>query len=238
MMDMANLQAFTKVDTWIFDLDNTLYPAHCNLFAQVDLRMGEFISARLNVDRAQAKQIQKGFYRDYGTTLRGLMSEHSVAPREFLDYVHDIDLAPIEPDEELCASIASLPGKKYIFTNGSRAHAENVAGKIGVLSHFDDVFDIEASNYVPKPNEASYAAFLDRFNAHGRPAAMFEDLSRNLEVPARLGMITVLVKARAGTHPDAAAKWVNPEEPGAHVNHTTDDLNSFLTSVIATLPGA
>ena len=232
-MTQHDLTAFGDVATWIFDLDNTLYPAHCNLFAQVDIRMGEFISARFGIDRDEARRMQKRFYREHGTTLRGLMTNHGVPPHEFLDYVHDIDLTPIDRDEELCAAVAALPGKKYIFTNGTRKHAENVAGKIGVLSHFDDVFDIEASNYVPKPHGDSYAAFLDRFAAHASKAAMFEDLSRNLTVPASLGMVTVLVQARAGTHPDASAEGGAPDEIGPHVHYATDNLTGFLETIVA-----
>ena len=233
LLGSRDLENFHRISTWIFDLDNTLYPAHCNLFAQVDLRMGEFISKRFGISRDEARHMQKRFYRKYGTTLRGLMTNHGVPPHEFLDYVHDIDLSAIDRDEELCAAIAALPGRKYIFTNGTRQHAENVAGRIGVLAHFDDVFDIAAGNYVPKPHGDSYAAFLDRFSAHGRKAAMFEDLSRNLTVPAELGMVTVLVRAREGTHPDAAIEGLRPDEHGPHVHFSTDHLTGFLEAIVA-----
>lgn len=232
-MSAVPLSPFGEVTTWIFDLDNTLYPAHCNLFAQVDIRMSEFIAARFQIDQAEARRMQKQFYREFGTTLRGLMTNHGVPPHEFLDYVHDIDLSPINRDEELCAAVAALPGRKYIFTNGTRKHAENVAGKIGVLSHFDDVFDIEASNYVPKPHGDSYAAFLDRFAAHGHKAAMFEDISRNLTVPAALGMVTVLVQAREGAHPDASVEGPKPDEMGPHIHYATDNLAIFLEGIVA-----
>lgn len=220
-------------DIWIFDLDNTLYPPHCNLFQQVDVRMGEFISRLLDVDRVDARKIQKGYYRDYGTTLRGLMAERGVEPEDFLDYVHDIDHSVIPADAALGAAIAALPGRKLIFTNGSRKHAEAVAGQIGILEHFEDIFDIKAAGYLPKPHAQAYQVFLDTFRVDGNRAAMFEDLSRNLAVAAHLGMATILVKPALGAHPDDREGWVKPDEGGDHVHHTTSDLAGFLRNIVA-----
>ena len=148
----ASLTPFARVTTWIFDLDNTLYPSECNLFAQVDQRMGQFIAELLGVSYEEAKRVQKDYYYRYGTTLAGLMREHKLPPERFLDFVHDIDLAPVCEAPELGAALARLPGRKFIFTNGSRAHAERVAEKLGVLHHFDELFDIVAGDYVPKPS--------------------------------------------------------------------------------------
>jgi putative hydrolase of the HAD superfamily len=223
---------FADRDIWIFDLDNTLYPAHCNLFHQVDVRMGEFISSLLDVDRVDARKIQKTYYRDYGTTLRGLMAERGVDPRKFLDYVHDIDHSVIPVDAALGEAIAALPGRKLIFTNGSRRHAESVAGQIGILEYFEDIFDIVAADYLPKPHAETYRVFLDKFSFEGDRAAMFEDLSRNLKVPADLGMATVLVKPREGEHPDDRDGWVQPDEGGDHVHHVTSDLTGFLRDIV------
>jgi pyrimidine 5'-nucleotidase len=131
---------FAQVESWIFDLDNTLYPPRSNLFAQVDRRMGEFISQLLSVDRIEAKRIQKAYYRDYGTTLRGLMSEHGVDPHDFLAYVHDIDHSPIAADPALGGALSLLPGRKFVLTNGSRAHAEAVLARLGIAEHFEDLF--------------------------------------------------------------------------------------------------
>lgn len=218
----------SRVDVWIFDLDNTLYPAESDLFAQVDRRMGEFICALVGCDRVAARRIQKQYYRDYGTTLRGLMSEHGVDPEEFLDYVHRIDVSGLGRDQRLGEAIHALPGRKFIYTNGSRRHAENVAGQIGLLHLFEDIFDIKASAYMPKPNRESYERFVSLFGLTPARAAMFEDLPRNLEAPAALGMTTVLVKPADGAHPDAGERWALPDDVGAHVHHVTTDLTAFL----------
>ncbi len=220
-------------DIWIFDLDNTLYPPHCNLFRQVDTRMGEFISRLLDIDRVEARKIQKGYYRDYGTTLRGLMAERGVDPNDFLDYVHDIDHSVIPADAALGAAIAALPGRKLIFTNGSRRHAEAVAGQIGILEHFEDIFDIVAAGYLPKPHAETYKVFVDAFSVNSTRAAMFEDLSRNLAAPFDLGMATILVKPPEGEHPDDREGWVQPDEGGEHVHHVTSDLAGFLRDIVA-----
>jgi putative hydrolase of the HAD superfamily len=215
IISSADLTAFRRVETLIFDLYNTLYPAECNLFAQVDQRMGAFISELLGVNREEAKRIQKDYYYRYGTTLAGLMREHKLPPERFLDYVHDIDLAPVAESPALGAALERLPGKKYIFTNGSRRHAERVAGKLGVLHHFDDLFDIAACDYVPKPS-----------------AAMFEDLPHNLESPHALGMATVLVRSSYIDHPTQRAMTEWRTLP-AHIHHMTDNLTGFLEDVLA-----
>jgi putative hydrolase of the HAD superfamily len=238
MKHVPRMPAFGAVETWIFDLDNTLYPAECDLFAQVDRRMGAFIAALLGVDPVEARRVQKRYYRDYGTTLRGLMHEHQVEPLGFLDYVHDIDLSPVPPDRMLCAAIAALPGRKFILTNGTRAHAEKVARRIGVLEHFDDIFDIAAGDFVPKPDPAIYRRFIERFSILPARAAIFEDLSRNLEAPSALGMTTVLVKVAGRPHPDAREDWTPQDETAGHVDHVTDDLSGFLGEILGALDGA
>lgn len=229
----SDFSAFRRVESWIFDLDNTLYPAHCDLFAQVDQRMGEFISNLLGVDRAEAKRIQKDYYYRYGTTLSGLMREHKIPPGGFLDYVHDIDLAPIDAAPALGIAIQSLPGRKFIFTNGSRRHAERVAEKLGIFHHFDDCFDIVAGEYVPKPSPEAYDRFLKAHGVDARAAAMFEDLPHNLESPHTLGMSTVLVRSANHDHPSqkAMAEW---RALPAHIHHITDDLTAFLQELLAT----
>ncbi len=153
------------IDCWIFDLDNTLYPASCNLFDQVDQRIGAFIGDLLQVDAAEAKRLQKHYFSQYGTTLRGLMDHHGIAPGTFLDFVHAIDVSPVPPSPALDAALSALDGRKLIFTNGSVAHAERVMARLGVADHFTGVFDIVAANYQPKPNPASYAALIERRSA-------------------------------------------------------------------------
>jgi putative hydrolase of the HAD superfamily len=219
--------AFRHVETWIFDLDNTLYPAKSNLFAQVDQRMGEFIATYLEVVPDEARRIQKDYYRRFGTTLAGLMKMHGVRPQSFLDYVHDIDLSPIAPAPELAAAAAALPGRRFIFTNGSRRHAERVAGRLGLLDLFDDIFDIAASGYIPKPTRHAFELFCAAHNTDPARAAMFEDLPHNLETAHAMGMVTVLVHSAYDDHP--AQKDIRPGRPlPPHVHHTTDDLAGFL----------
>ncbi len=231
------MERFSRVRAWIFDLDNTLYPAECNLFAQVDQRMGEFISAYLGVPFDEARRLQKDYYRTFGTTLAGLMQVHGLEPKAFLDYVHDIDVSMLPPAPELGAALDRLPGAKYIFTNGSRAHAENVAGRLGILDRFDAVFDIGAAGYVPKPDPAAYRAFLKAHGVRAREAAMFEDLPHNLEAPHALGMLTVLVHSCYPDHPiqQSIAAW---ERPPPHVHHMTQDLAGFLDTIIGELARA
>jgi len=233
----TDLAPFSRVQTWIFDLDNTLYPSECNLFAQVDQRMGAFIAELLGVDLVEAKRIQKGYYYKYGTTLAGLMREHQLTPERFLDYVHDIDLAPVCEAPALGAALDRLPGRKFIFTNGSRRHAERVAEKLGVLHHFDDLFDIAACNYIPKPSVEAYNAFLKAHGVEAKAAAMFEDLPHNLESPHALGMATVLVRSIYFDHPaqQGMAEW---RALPAHIHHITGDLTGFLEDVLAATEGA
>ncbi|MDC9700884.1 MAG: pyrimidine 5'-nucleotidase, partial [Alphaproteobacteria bacterium] len=171
-----NFEPFKKVDTWIFDLDNTLYPAHSNLFDPIDARMKMYIAAKLDIKPEQAYRIQKDLYHRYGTTLYGLMNLYGVEPKEFLDYVHNTELQHIEPNKPLSEAISGLDGKKYIFTNSRLSHAENITRQLGILQDFDGIFDIKDSHYIPKPYKASYTRFLQQFSINPQRAAMFEDL--------------------------------------------------------------
>lgn len=232
------LATFRRVETWIFDLDNTLYPANSNVFAQVDRRMGAFISNLLDVAPEEARRIQKFYYHTFGTTLAGLMKNHGVAPEQFLDYVHDIDLSVIEPSPELARATEALPGRKFIFTNGSHSHAERVAERLGILHLFDGIFDIAAVGYVPKPTLHAYDRFCKTSNTRPDRAAMFEDLPHNLEQPHLLGMVTTLVYSSYRDHP--AQKDVSPDRPlPPHIHHLTEDLAGFLEDLHPILtPGA
>lgn len=223
---------FGPVEAWIFDLDNTLYPARCDLFGQVDKRMCEFIARTLDLSREEARRVQKDYYRRHGTTLRGLMTEHAIEPETFLDYVHDIDHSPVGRDTELAGAIAALKGRKYILTNGTRRHAEKVAVRLGVLELFEDVFDIAAGGYVPKPDPEIYDRFLAQFALAGERAAMFEDIPRNLEAPHALGMRTVLVVPGDRPHPDEKEGLTGGSD-GDHVHYVTDDLTGFLRRIVA-----
>jgi putative hydrolase of the HAD superfamily len=224
---------FTHIESFIFDLDNTLYPADCHLFSQIDRRMTEFIEKTLDLPHAKARHLQKHYYAVHGTTLRGLMQEHGVPPQDFMSYVHDIDLTPVEKNQRLRDAINMLPGEKYIFTNGSVRHAENVAGKIGILDLFDGIFDVSHAGYVPKPHHETYQRFMGHFDVTPTKAAMFEDLPVNLEAPHAMGLTTVLVQSDAAWFDDEPEEK-RPGKPGEqfpHVHHVTEDLTGFLTSL-------
>lgn len=229
-------RAFAGTDIWVFDLDNTLYPAECNLFAEIDRRMGEFIARLLGVPFAHARHLQKTYYRQFGTTLNGLILVHKLDPKPFLDYVHDIDLTPVAESPELAAAIARLPGRKLIYTNGSRLHAERVAGKLGVLHLFEDICDIESSAYLPKPDARAYERMLKAHDVDPARAAMFEDMPHNLEAPHALGMTTVLVHSSYMDHPiqQQIKDW---KAPPAHVHHMTEDLQAFLDDLLSRIEG-
>lgn len=225
---MPHRAAFRTVDFWVFDLDNTLYPASSGLFAQIDERMRAYVRARFGVDDAEAHRIQKGYYKRYGTTLNGLMHEHGVDPHEFLGHVHDIDVTGLAPNPQLAAAIAALPGRKVVFTNGSTAHAERVNRQLGLHDSFDGVMDIIALGFRPKPHAEAYATLFEHFDAAPARAAMFEDLPRNLIPAHKLGMRTVLI---TGEH-----LWRNdgpqaPDDYADYIHHETDDLGAFLAQL-------
>ena len=223
-------RGFSHVDTWVFDLDNTLYPRHLNLWQQVDERIRDYVAKFLDVGREEAFRVQKDYYRRYGTTMRGLMAEHGLNPDDFLDFVHEIDHSPLEPDAALGAAIEALPGRKLILTNGTRKHADAVTRRLAIDHHFEGVFDIVAAELEPKPAPQTYDRFLAAHGVDPARAAMFEDLARNLAVPHALGMTTVLV-VPLGTREVFRESWEleGPGEP--HVDHVTDDLAGFLEQI-------
>ena len=224
---MKSPRAFSHVDTWVFDLDNTLYPHHVNLWQQVDARIGEFIGNFLKVDAAEARRIQKDYYLRYGTSMRGMMTEHGVHADDYLAYVHRIDHSPLEPNPAMGAAIEQLPGRKLILTNGSTDHVDKVLARLGIGHHFEAVFDIIAAELEPKPAPQTYRKFLDRHAVDPTGAAMFEDLSRNLVVPHQLGMTTVLV-VPDGTKEVVREDWELEGRDAVHVDYVTDDLTRFL----------
>jgi putative hydrolase of the HAD superfamily len=224
------MRDFSRVETWVFDLDNTLYPHHPNLWEQVDARIRDYIANFLKLTHDEAFRLQKDYYRRYGTSMRGLMTEHGMSADEFLDYVHQIDHSPLEPNPVLGDALEKLPGRKLILTNGTREHAAAVMQRLEIDRHFEDVFDIVAAELEPKPLAQTYDRFLARHGVDPARAAMFEDLARNLEVPHKLGMTTVLVvpeKTREVFRED----WELAGREAAHVDHVTDDLAAFLARI-------
>lgn len=229
MMQLGK-RGFDHVETWVFDLDNTLYPHHLNLWQQVDARIRDFVSDWLKVPPEEAFRIQKDYYKRYGTTMRGMMTEHGVHADDYLAYVHAIDHSPLLPNPAMGDAIERLPGRKLILTNGSTAHAGKVLERLGIGHHFEAVFDIIAAELEPKPAPQTYRRFLDRHGVDPARAAMFEDLARNLTVPHQLGMTTVLV-VPDGSQDVVREDWELEGRDAAHVDHVTDDLTGFLSQV-------
>jgi putative hydrolase of the HAD superfamily len=223
-------RAFGHVETWVFDLDNTLYPHHLNLWQQVDERIRDYIARYLKVTAEEAFRLQKDYYKRYGTSMRGLMTEHGMEPDDFLDFVHQIDHSPLTPNAALGAAIEVLPGRKLILTNGTRRHADAVLARLELDRHFDDVFDIVAAELEPKPSPQTYDRFLKAHNVDAARTAMFEDLARNLVVPHALGMTTVLVVPEH-TREVFREDWELEGREAPHVDHVTDDLVGFLEAV-------
>jgi putative hydrolase of the HAD superfamily len=229
-------RGFAHVVTWVFDLDNTLYPHHL-LWQQVDERIRDYIARFLDVGAEEAYRVQKDYYRRYGTSMRGLMIEHGLDPDDFLDYVHEIDHSPLEPNPALGAALGKLAGRKLILTNGTRRHAEAVTRRLAIHGHFDDVFDIVAAGLDPKPMPQTYDRFLAVHQVDPTSAAMFEDLPRNLSVPHALGMTTVLVvppRTREVFRQDLELEG----RDASFVDHVTDDLTAFLEAIAASRPVA
>ena len=220
------------IDNWIFDLDNTLYSGDVNFFAQIDKKMTAFMSRYLSLAAPEARVIQKEYLVEYGTTLSGLMAVHNMDPEEYLHYVHDIDLDVLTPDPRLYAAIENLPGRKFIFTNGSRGHAKNVGDHLGITGLFDGVFAIEDVDYVPKPKRAPYEQFNKAFDIDPARAFMAEDSVRNLEVPKAMGMSTLLITSNQDwSHEPKASRPHDGQNVPEHVDMHTNDLPAWLLAL-------
>jgi putative hydrolase of the HAD superfamily len=218
------LPALSHVDTWIFDLDNTLYPAKADLFALMDVKMGEYIQGLLGCDPVIARETQKRYFMEHGTTLAGLMHHHGIEPGDYLTYVHDISMDRLAVDEALTRHIAALPGRRLIFTNGDADYAGRVLERLGLGGAFELIHDIHACQYVPKPDPAGYDALCKVHDVDPTRAAFFEDMARNLRPAKTIGMTTI---------------WVNNgSEAGNHDHHPdfidfeTDHLTPFLARIL------
>lgn len=211
---------FSHVNTWVFDLDNTLYPPSAGLFAQIEPRMTDWVARELGVSQDEANRLRDEYWRDFGTTLSGLMANHGTDPLPYLTYVHDIDFSGLTRDAELKAAITALPGRKIIHTNGSAPYAERVLEARGLTGIFNAVYGIEHADFHPKPDAQSFDTILKRDGVTPDSAAMFEDDPRNLKVPHKIGMKTVHVAP-------------NPLDPPApHIQHHTHDLAAFLRALL------
>ncbi len=218
------LLPLSHIDTWIFDLDNTLYhPRHC-LFDQIDAKMGDYIARLEGCDLVQARTIQKRYFHDHGTTLAGLMANHGVAPDHFLDFVHDIDLSVIDADAPLRAALSALPGRRIIFTNADTPYALRVLDRLGIAELFDGIFDICAGNFIPKPQAAPYAQICADHAIDPGRAIFFEDMARNLTPAKKIGMATVWLDNGA----ESGNRDIDPDA----IDDSTDDLTAWLQSAV------
>jgi putative hydrolase of the HAD superfamily len=211
----------------VFDLDNTLYPASSRLFDQIDARMTAFVSRKLGLPLDAARKLQKQYFVEHGTTLSGLMREHDVPAAEFLDYVHNIDLSLIPPNPELHGRLAAYKGPKIVYTNGSRRHAENVLAHMGMLALFDAIFDIEASEFRPKPCHFAFDAMLARCGVSPNGAVMFDDIPRNLEPAAAAGMTTVWICDAHNIYHTLQSRAGTPASQ--YIHHTLEDVLQWFT---------
>ncbi len=213
-----------QAESWVFDLDNTLYSAQYQLFTQIENNMTQFVMGFLDLDHANAFATQKKYFRDHGTTMNGLMIHNGLDPAEYLEYVHKIDLSEIPKNPELDMILSKLPGKKVIFTNGSTKHAHNVTSHLGINHHFDGVFDIVDSDYTPKPARSVYETMIQQFDIDPKKSVMVEDMAKNLRPAADMGMTTVWVRT------DSA--WGIEEFDDAFIHHIADDLTDWLAKAV------
>ena len=215
--------SLASIDTWIFDLDNTLYPASNNLFAHIDARMTEFIANLLTIDPLEARRLQKGYFFEHGTTLSGLIAHHAVDPDEFLSYVHDIEMDVLEEDAPLVALIARLPGRKVVFTNGDAPYALRVLDRLGLSKSFEAIHDIRAMGLVPKPAPDAYRSLCDTLSIDPTSALFVDDMARNLKPAKQIGMTTVWVD-------NGSEQSVDPGRD--HIDYVTTDIKTWLDGIM------
>ncbi|RZK87513.1 MAG: pyrimidine 5'-nucleotidase [Methylobacterium sp.] len=207
------IDRLASIRTWIFDLDNTLYPADANLFAHIDARMTAFVGNLLGLDPVEARRVQKEYFIGHGTTLAGLMAEHEVDPHAFLDYVHDIEMDVLAEDAALVAAIARLPGRKLVFTNGDGPYALRVLDRLGLGQSFEGVHDIHAMDLRPKPHPEAYAGLCAAFGLDPATCLFVEDMARNLKPAKAIGMTTVWVDNGSEQAPDADRSYIDFQVP-------------------------
>jgi putative hydrolase of the HAD superfamily len=217
------MKELTKIKYWIFDLDNTLYSGDTKVFDQVDKKMSKFISDKLKVSIDEAKKIQKNYFHEYNTTLNGMIKNHEIDADEFLEFVHDVNLDFLKADKSLEEEITNLSGKKYIFTNGSKAHVANVTKRIGIEKLFDGVFDIVESDFIPKPSIEPYKKIIEKYKIEPQYSIFIEDIARNLKPAHELGMKTVWIKNKE--------PWAAKFSESNFINYRTDNLAKFLKEI-------
>jgi len=217
------MKELTEIKFWIFDLDNTLYSGQTKVFSEVDKKMSSFISEKFNVDLVEAKKIQKEYFYEYGTTLSGLMKKQNINPNEFLEFVHDIDISWLPKDNFLREELIKIQEKKYIFSNGSHAHIENVTKQLGIRDLFDGAFDITDANFIPKPHLDPYIKLIEKFKLDPKQSILIEDIAHNLEQAKKLGMKTCWLE-----NDEAFAK---KDADKSYIDYKINNLPSFLQKI-------
>ena len=214
--------ALSHIETWIFDLDLTLYLPEANIMEQVRDRIALFVEDHFRIGPDEAHAIRHRYWQKYGTTLGGLMVEHGIDPQKYLDFVHDVDLGKLEPCPHLRAHLLALPGRRLIFTNADLPYAERVLKARGLLDVFEDIFDIHRMEHLPKPDPASYQALCGQLDIEPTTALFVEDSAHNLRPAKELGMTTIWVKyegeADSSGHDD-------------YIDHQITDVTEWLSSV-------
>ena len=214
-----------KINTWIFDLDNTLYSADSGIFQQVHTLMGKFVSAHLNIDIKKAKELQRKYYRQHGTTLRGMMDNHNVDPDHFLSEVHQLDYSIVDPNFKLNRELKKLKGRKIIYTNANRQHANDILIRLELTNLFDEIFDIKTANYIPKPEASPYEQIISEFNIDPITTIMFDDIAKNLVPAKNVGFASVWIDVGYENFSDDIAKSKK------YLDYETKDLSLFLDEV-------
>ena len=219
------MQLYNKIDTWIFDLDNTLYSADSGIFQQVHKLMGKFIVEHLNVNINEAKNIQRKYYKKHGTTLRGLMVHHGIDPDSFLEEVHNLDYSIVNPNLKLAKDLENLNGKKFIFTNANKKHADSILDKLQIANLFEGIFDIKMANYIPKPEIQTYEKLIETYNINPNKTIMFDDIAKNLVPASKMGFTTVWIDVGHENFSDDIASSKK------YLDHQTKDLSNWLSNI-------
>ena len=219
------MQLNNKIDTWIFDLDNTLYSADSGIFQQVHKLMGKFIVEHLNVNINEAKNIQRKYYKKHGTTLRGLMDNHGIDPDSFLEEVHKLDYSIVSPNLKLAKNLENLNGKKFIFTNANKKHADIILDKLQITNLFEGIFDIKMANYIPKPEIQTYEKLIETYNINPNKTIMFDDIAKNLVPASKIGFTTVWIDVGHENFSDDIASSKK------YLDHQTKDLSNWLSNI-------
>ena len=214
-----------KISTWIFDLDNTLYSADSGIFQQVHTLMGKFVSEHLNIDIKKAKELQRKYYRQHGTTLRGLMDNHGIDPDSFLEEVHNLDYSIVSPNLKLAKNLENLNGKKFIFTNANKKHADIILDKLQITNIFEGIFDIKMANYIPKPEIEPYEKLIETYNIIPKSTIMFDDIAKNLVPASKICFTTVWINVGHENFSDDIASSKK------YLDHQTKDLSNWLSNI-------